>query len=302
MNLNGDYSFAGGISNVRVSTSAVYANPWTSVPLSYPLAFPLKETSSTVILLQGSGPSNVKNPLQTITKLSQINSLYAPPLYSNLPPSIAGAIDVTSGWLYKSSLTIAFTNLTLESWVYFTGTGSSPNGTVFDTRVQQCSPQTPNSCALVIASNGSVGIYSTTETTYDIGGNVPLNAWTHVAWVLNNNTWTAYVNGISVGTVNNSSVQQTSPITQLGLGVACDNWDLVRYKFRGRIFQPMITGSAKYVSNFVPANDLSVGASSLPVAFFLNPGISGDLTDVVTASSVPMFGTAVTPALRYLTY
>ena len=86
---------------------------------------------------------------------------------------------------------------------------------------------------------------------------------------------------------------------QLGLCVACDNWNLTLYKYLRKIFQPIITASAKYVSN---SNDLSIGAASQPVAFFMNPGIAGNLTDLVTASSVPTDGTAVTQAPRYLTY
>ena len=301
--LSGDYPLSGGISNVRVSTSAVYANPWTSVPLSYPLAFPLLADPSTVILLQGSGPSNTKNPLQSITELTQINSLYAPPLYSNLPPSLAGAMDLSSGWLYKSSLTITFTNLTMESWVYYSGSGSSTNSALFDTRLQQCPLDNLQGCAPYIAADGTLGIYSQRLSRLNpLGGNVSYNTWTHIAWVLNNGTWNAYINGILVGSVSNSSVQQASPIPQLGIGIACDNWTLNSYKFHGKVFQPMITASAKYVSNFVPANDLSVGASSLPVAFFMNPGVSGSLADLVTASSVPTYGTAVTTAPRYLSY
>jgi hypothetical protein len=191
----------------------------------------------------------------------------------------------------------------MESWVYFTGSGASPNATVFDTRVRELM-QTANACAPYITSSGKVGIYSSNSLQLnEIGGSVSLNVWTHVAWVLNNGTWTAYVNGISVGTLHNTLVGQASPIAQLGIGVASDNWNLTAYKFRGKLFQPMIAASTKYVSNFVPLNDLSVGASSLPVVFFMNPGVSGDLSDLVTASSVPIFGTAVTAtSSRYLTY
>ena len=141
-----------------------------------------------------------------------------------------------------------------------------------------------------------------TLTGYNLGGYVPFNAWSHVAWVLRSGVWNAYVNGILVGSISGATVSLASPITQLGLGVACDNWNLTLYKYLGKIFQPIITTSAKYVSNFVPANDLSIGAASQPVAFFMNPGIAGNLTDLVTASSVSTYGTAVTQAPRYLTY
>jgi hypothetical protein len=86
------------------------------------------------------------------------------------------------------------------------------------------------------------------------------------------------------------------------IGVDADQWNLTDYKFNGSIFQPLVTAEAKYTANFVPANDLSVGASSDPVLFFVNPGVSGSLQDLVTGQTVSMGGTSVTPALRYLTY
>ena len=63
----------------------------------------------------------------------------------------------------------------------------------------------------------------------------------------------------------------------------------------------MVTAKAKYTANFTPANDLSVGASSNPVLFFLNPGIGGVLEDLVTQQTMSIAGNSV-PATgsRYL--
>jgi len=74
-------------------------------------------------------------------------------------------------------------------------------------------------------------------------------------------------------------------------------------KFDGSVFQPMITAKAKYPANFVPANDLSIGASSNPVMFFVSPGSSGSLQDLVSANTMTIQGSGVSATgLRYLTY
>ena len=298
--LSGDYPLSGGISNIRVSTSAVYANPWTSVPLSYPLAFPLSAASSTVILLQGSGPSNAKNPLQTITELTQINSLYVPALYSNLPPSVAGALNLASGWLYEN-VSWSWTNITLEAWINMPSR-TPQSCSLFDSRVFQSTTATTG-CAWYINANGSLGMFTQSASLHNLGVDTfSLNSWVHVAWVLSSGTWSAYINGILTGTIPESTMRVGSSTVNISIGADAANWNLTNYKFNGSIFQPMVTAKAKYTTNFVPANDLSVGASSNPVLLFVNPGPSGGFQDLATATSMSMGGSAVTQALRYLMY
>ena len=304
--LSGDYPLSGGISNVRVSTSAVYANPWTSVPLFYPLAFPLLAASSTVILLQGRGPSNAKNPLQTITELTQINSLYAPVLYSNIPPSLAGVMDVSSGWLSKT-VSWSWTNLTLEAWIKAPGQGqlpvTTPLGILFDTRLPMTSSPS-NAVLCYIHQDGTLGLFTPAAgALYSLGtATLPINSWTHVAWVLNSGTWSAFIDGIMVGSKPNSTILAGTSATNIIIGGDAEHMNLTYSKFKGTIFQPMVTAKAKYTTNFVPANDLSIGASSDPVLLFVNPGVSGGFQDLVTGASMTMGGTAITPAVRYLTY
>ena len=71
-------------------------------------------------------------------------------------------------------------------------------------------------------------------------------------------------------------------------------------KFIGNVFQPMITTNAKYSSNFTPATDLSVGASSQPVAFFMNPGITGNPIDLATGNTVLSQNGASATGYRFL--
>ena len=62
----------------------------------------------------------------------------------------------------------------------------------------------------------------------------------------------------------------------------------------------MITTNAKYSSNFTPATDLSVGASSQPVAFFMNPGITGNPIDLATGNTVLSQNGASATGYRFL--
>jgi hypothetical protein len=64
----------------------------------------------------------------------------------------------------------------------------------------------------------------------------------------------------------------------------------------------MITAKAKYVTNFVPSKDLSVGASTDPVLFFMNPGVTGGFQDLATGATMTLRGVGITQEVRYLTY
>ena len=110
------------------------------------------------------------------------------------------------------------------------------------------------------------------------------------------------MDGSMVASIPNSSVGVGSSITFFSMGVDNAGWTLDGAKFNGSIFQPMVTAKAKYTTNFVPANDLSIGASGNPVLLFVNPGVSGGYQDLATGTSMSIGGTAVTQGLRYLTY
>jgi hypothetical protein len=175
----------------------------------------------------------------------------------------------------------------------------SGNATFFDTRAYPNQPAS-NGTMYYISAAGVLGMYSGGGSIVFGTAAIPLNSWVHIAYVLYNGTWSAYINGIVAGTGSNSGFGTS--VTSFSLGVDSQIWSLSSYKYNGSAFQPMVTGKAKYTTNFTPANDLSVGASTNPVLFFLNPGVSGGFQDLATGSSMTMGGTAVTQSIRYLTY
>ena len=138
------------------------------------------------------------------------------------------------------------------------------------------------------------------------GPSVSPNSWTHICWQRTSNVWRAFVNGIaSDNTYTLAAFSSPSLCLSIGvdIGWSSSNSFSSRYKFNGSMFQPMITGKAKYPANFVPATDLSIGASANPVLFFVNPGVSGSLQDLVSTNTMVIQGTGVSATgSRYLTY
>ena len=122
-----------------------------------------------------------------------------------------------------------------------------------------------------------------------------MNTWTHVAWVLRGGQWTGYVNGVNTD-VSLSNPLPSATMLRMSLGVTADAWSITGYKFLGKLFQPMITTTAKYTANFTPATDLSAGAAS--AAFFLN--VAGNVFQDVISGNVMNTYYTPTPTQRYL--
>ena len=104
---------------------------------------------------------------------------------------------------------------------------------------------------------------------------------------------------MALGAVSDSVIPNYG-IYHLGIGGSSGDWSLFANKFVGSISQPMITHKAKYTSNFIPATDLSVGASSLPVDVFVNPGFTGNLLNQHDNSTITPVDTITTTGVRYL--
>jgi len=239
-------------------------------------------------------------PSQTVTEYTTISSFYVPSLISNVPPSLPGVLNCQSGGFYESSVSISFTQLTLEAWVYMTSVPAGGGaGSLFDNRYVGQGPNTPNCLQCGVDQAGKLEVGNSVWGASFSGTAVPLNSWTHVAYVFNNYLWTGFVNGVQVGTINDTSGLPYSPTLHMGIALCPPSASYVG-KFIGNVFQPMITTGIKYSSNFTPATDLSVGASSHPVVFFMNPGITANTTDLATGNIVLGENGATATGFRYL--
>jgi len=273
-----------GLSNFKVSTSAQYLASNANLS-SYSPVFPLASDSSTTVLIQGSPRANAVNPT-TITDFSAFSTALMPALGNNLPTSQPGALDLTNGWLSEPTVNIQFTNLTVKTWVYMTGTSGGDIPSLFETRPQN----SPHGFACYVAADGHLGIWiaSPVNAVVSLGGAMSMNAWNHVAWVLNSGQWSGYINGIKAG-ASFTNPMTWSNIACINLGVTSDQWSLTSYKFLGKIFQPMITASARYTDTFTPALDLSANAASS--AFFVNVDTNGAVQDVISGNALTKYNT-----------
>ena len=109
-------------------------------------------------------------------------------------------------------------NVTVEGWVYHTGAWDSW------TRMVEMTYTTfdlSNSMNFVLSS-GSTGkpfmeIWAgSTQSTLTAPNAIPLNTWTHVAFVISGNTFTIYVNGTSVATGTGTAASSLSRRISIG--------------------------------------------------------------------------------------
>jgi len=76
-----------------------------------------------------------------------------------------------------------------------------------------------------------------------------LNTWTHVAAVRNSNTFTLYINGVSVSTATNSAT-----VTDTSAGITIGDYGGGGYAFEGYVSNARIVkGTAVYTANFTPS-------------------------------------------------
>ena len=135
-------------------------------------------------------------------------------------------------------------NFTIEGWVY--RTGSNFLNTIFeagDISVSQF--------GIHFGTDSSGTFYWNDAQSGDISaGSAPLNQWVHFAMVRNNGTNTLYINGVSVGTSNQSFPASNNIITIGGT----PNYG---FYFPGYIDDFRITfGVARYTANFTPPGPL----------------------------------------------
>lgn len=161
------------------------------------------------------------------------------------------AFDGTGDWLQvpdSNDFTFGSENFTIEAWIYNNTTGQFRHivgqgnslGTVaafyfFKSNTNKLS-------GLIGSSGGSTVVTSSAD--------LPLNAWTHVAFVRNGGTLTLYINGAADGATSVTGIVLNDLSNQVRVGAAgeftSDTWN-------GYIDDLRITkGIARYTANFTP--------------------------------------------------
>jgi hypothetical protein len=168
--------------------------------------------------------------------------------------------DGTGDYLsVPSSTAFAFpsgTNFTAEGWVYLTSysPGSVFGGALIGTTNGAYTGwfinlgQDINSLRITSNASGSWADNITVTT----GNGVPLNTWTHIAFVRNGGSLVLYKNGVSVASMSGASTYNfTSPNNSAYIGYAADA-TTSRY-VTGYINDLRITrGLARYTTTFTP--------------------------------------------------
>jgi hypothetical protein len=149
-----------------------------------------------------------------------------------------------SGYLKTASYNVECSgNFTFECWAYITAYGST---SAFFTVGSEASGR------LYFALTGSggqpwVNVYGGADYSWGTSTSVPLNAWTHIAWVRVGSTVTCYVNGISIGT------NTISGTVGNGGGVTIGANPSGGYLWTGYLSDVrLVNGAALYTSNFLP--------------------------------------------------
>ena len=133
-------------------------------------------------------------------------------------------------------------NYTLEVWVYPTDVSTTRN-----VLSRSFNGGTGNYSGFILSTSNF--LETTTQTAWDvtISKTLTANTWQHLAVVRNSNTWTYYINGVSVGTATVSGSVPTGP-GDVQIGRRDGQGEFQGYMSDVRIYK----GVAKYTSNFTP--------------------------------------------------
>lgn len=269
------------ISNLRVTTTAVYSGSFT------PSTTPLTAITGTQLLLF-TGNRFVDANTQTTPKTLTIttNSGYPAVVpFSPFNPTSAwsastvggsGYFDGTGDYLStpsSSAFSFGTGDFTIEYWVYI---NSGTNNGIFqlsDT-AGGLKPSQANSLAMNIFTNNSVSIYAN-GTSYQAPNNtLPYNSWTHFAIVRSSNVTKLYANGSLVTSIG-SSGSITDNTNYTGLYVAVGGYYSTAYLMTGYVSNfRVVKGTAVYTSNFTPPTaPLTAITNTSLLLNFTNSGI-----------------------------
>ena len=297
---DGSNTVTGYISNFRiVQYTAVYTTNFT------PPTSPLTAVANTQILT-----------LQSTTFIDNSTNNFTITAYGNSKPSIQNPFGYTSaltngysvstigGSAYfdggtnrlttatSSLFNLTGTNITLECWVYMTATPSVLN------RLITIGPNSAQSSLYLGIDTSRMVNFS---VPFASGGNVtsgantiPLNTWTHLAFVLSGSTGTLYINGTQVGQTTGWSITST---TSNYFYLGYDTTGTVDGKFTGYVSDArLLIGTALYTSNFVPpAQPLPAVQNTTLLTNMTNAGIydASMMNDMETVGDAKL-STAVT--------
>ena len=260
--------FTGFISNVRMTIgTALYTTNFT------PSRTAMQPLSGTVLLACNTYTLIDSSPTQMVmTKNGDVTvNRFSP--FATLPPPdtiyYSGFFDGTGDYLSMSmasnsafSIPTNTTPFTIECWLYPTGTAAQQYYIFMD---QYTGSGNPINICVELANGASMdtsglypmlGYYNGSSWTVSAAGNtiVPINRWSHVAWVFTGSTTKVYLNGTDI------TAASPTPATTWGglLNSNGNDWYIGKRWDSTGVFQGCISnlrfvkGTAVYTGNFTP--------------------------------------------------
>ena len=264
----------GNISNLKISSIAQYynINNWKQW---YTPSYPLMLDTNTIALIQGSPFTNQANKSTTIVNVNTGSNVFKtimmPAFGNNVPTTTQGAEDITSAYLYLPFPIPSLTAFTYEVYVNITKYSSSSSG-LLDLEPINSGGLQSGRIYIYINNSGGLSVYiRDSATNYVLSTNtVPLNTWTHLAWVWTGTNIFCFINGVYQN-------QQQACSTTIGntpyimIGAAANDSTYGQDCLYGKISQPLLRNKVVYPSGspFIPATDLTPSSTDTSVLFFM---------------------------------
>lgn len=260
--------FNGYISNLRfVKGTALYTTTFT--PSTTPLTTTSQGATATEVeLLTCQSNRFLDNSLNAFaitasgTPSVQAFEPFAPTAaYDAAVVGGSGYFSTSSTYLSNTTYNSATTgNFTVEAWVYFN------NLTQSDNTIVNLGSETTGRAIFSVTSAGQIRINLSGSANFNFGstGAVVVGTWNHIAYVRNGtgtNNITAYLNGVSVGSVTNTAQFGNSGGFRIGASTATANLFLNGYISSARV----TIGTAVYTGTFaIPTSPFTASMSANP--------------------------------------
>ena len=177
--------------------------------------------------------------------------------------------------------------LTLEAWVYYAGaTYSGSYNTVLE--FDNDAPY------FGVTINGNLTLYQSVT-----GGTVPVQTWTHLAYVWDGTNSRVYINGVQVGSTGTAPAPRTGGSMGIGYNVGDTGWD-------GSIDEVMVWNSARTVAQLQAdallrqnlSNTLPGSPTGLLAYLKFNEGSGQTTANLVTGGPVGTLGSTTSVELN----
>jgi hypothetical protein len=237
---DGSVAVRGYISDFRiVKGTRVYTSNFT------PPTAPLTAIANTSILLNYTNAGIIDNAM--MNNLETVGNAQI----STTQSKFGGGsmyFDGTGDWLFmppNSNNDLGTGNFTIEMWIY-------PTAALNTFRMLMAKATNTDETYISLSAGGTGGqldVYGG-SIVFNLNNSISLNTWAHLAIVRVGNTWTAYVNGTSLGSNTSSLAFNLSGIYGTYIGRYGQN---PAHEWNGYIDDLRITkGYARYTSNFTP--------------------------------------------------